>query len=125
MSDGNSVDAAVSEASDAADFLAVLSRLRVSLGEARGKIRVSDVQALAGLERPSYYRMCLIARALRHLGWKRSRVRFDGTLAYGYARGSRLQREDILKVVRGEDGQPSLKEASVENFTNVHRARRP
>jgi hypothetical protein len=94
---------------DGSDFLAAVTRLRGALGDARGKIRVSDVQALAGLARPSYYRMSLIARALRHLGWKRARYRFDGTLAYGYARGSRLQREDILKIERREDGQVVLK----------------
>ncbi len=97
--------------SDAADFLAVLQRLRDTLGERRGRIRVSDVQELAGLERPSYYRMNLIARALRHLGWRRTRCRFGGTLTYGYSRGTRLQREEILEIERREDGQVTLKEA--------------
>jgi len=94
---------------DVSDFLVVLSRLRAALGDARGKIRVADVQALAALERPSYYRMSLIARALRHLGWKRSRYRFDGTLGYGYGRGTRLQRENILEIERLADGQVVLK----------------
>lgn len=67
-------------------------------------------RSLAGLERPSYYRMNLIARALRHLGWRRTRCRFGGTLAYGYSRGTRLQREDILEIERREDGQVTLKE---------------
>ena len=96
--------------SDTADFLVVVQRLRDTLGERRGRIRVSDVQELAGLERPSYYRMNLIARALRHLGWRRTRCRFGGTLAYGYSRGTRLQREDILEIERREDGQVTLKE---------------
>lgn len=83
---------------ETADFLAMVSRLRAALGDTRGKIRVVDVQALAGLDRPSYYRMSLIARAMRHLGWKRSRYRFNGTIAYAYARGTRLQREAILEI---------------------------
>lgn len=97
---------------EAADLLAMVSLLRRVLGDARGKIRVVDVQAMAGLDRgvdrPSYYRMSLIARALRHLGWKRSRYRFRGTLAYGYARGTRLQREDSLEIELA-DGQFRLK----------------
>lgn len=97
------------QSSDVSDFLLVLAQLRGALGDARGKIRVVDVQALAGLERPSYYRMSLIARALRHLGWKRSRYRFNGTVAYAYARGTRLQREGILEIERGADGQLVLK----------------
>jgi hypothetical protein len=96
-------------ASDAADFLGVVTRLRGALGDARGKIRVAVVQALAGLERPSYYRMSLIARAMRHLGWKRARYRFNGSLAYAYARGTRLQRESILEVERDEGGQLVVK----------------
>ncbi len=96
---------------DASDFLAVLTRLREALGDARGKIRVADVQALAGLERASYYRMSLIARALRHLGWKRARYRFNGTVGYAYARGTRLQREVSLEIERRADGQILLKRA--------------
>lgn len=94
---------------EASDHLEMVHRLRKVLGDARGKIRVVDVQALAGLDRPSYYRMGVIARALRHLGWKRSRYRFEGTVAYGYARGTRLQREDILEIERGVDGELYLK----------------
>lgn len=91
--------------SDTSDFLEVVTRLRSVLGDFRGRIRVVDAQALAGLGRPSYYRMSLIARALRHLGWKRSRYRFEGVLTYAYAKGTRLQRENILDVERGEDKQ--------------------
>lgn len=97
---------------ETSDFLAMVSRLRALLGDARGKIRVVDVQALAGLDRPSYYRMSLIARALRHLGWKRSRCRFRGTVAYGYARGTRLQREEILEIERSSGEQFGLKKSS-------------
>lgn len=102
-------EADVSEAGVADDlgdmtaFLEVLSRLRAALGDARGKIRVSDVQHLAGYERPSDFASRLIARSLRHLGWERGRHRFNGTLAYAYARGSRLQRETILEVSSGGD----------------------
>jgi hypothetical protein len=90
---------------EAADFLEMVGRLRVALGDVRGKIRVGDVHALAGLDRPTYYRMNLIARALRHLGWRRSRYRFDGGVRYAYARGTRLQREDILEIERGVGDQ--------------------
>lgn len=98
---------------DAADFLAMVSLLRRALGDARGKIRVVDVQALAGLDRRSYYRMSLIARALRHLGWRRARYRFNGALSYGYARGTRLQREEILDIERGADGHLRLVVAGI------------
>ena len=97
---------------EASDLLEMVSRLRGLLGDVRGKIRVGDVQILAGLTRPSYYRMSLIARALRHLGWKRSRYRFNGAVAYGYARGTRLQREEILEIGRGADGQYALKKSA-------------
>ena len=90
---------------DAADFLEVLSRLRRALGDARGKIRVTDANVLAGLGTKSHYRSRLIARALRHLGWQRGRFRFAGALAYAYAKGTRLQRETILDVEPGADGQ--------------------
>lgn len=96
---------------EASDLLKMVTRLRLALGDARGKIRVADVQALAGLDRASYYRMSLIARALRHLGWKRARYRFHGTVAYGYGRGTRLQREEILEIERGEDGHYALKKS--------------
>lgn len=98
---------------DASDFLKVLTQLRNALGDARGKIRVTDVQALAGLDRgldrKSYYRMNLIARALRHLGWTRARYRFDSARQYGYAKGTRLQRETILEIERAQDGQLAVK----------------
>lgn len=96
---------------EASDLLEMVTRLRGLLGDVRGKIRVGDVQALAGLDRASYYRMSLIARALRHLGWKRSRYRFNGAVAYGYARGTRLQREEILEIERGADGHYALKKS--------------
>lgn len=89
---------------DVADFLEVVGRLRRSLGDARGKIRVTDAIVLAGLGRRSHYRSRLIARALRHLGWQRGRYRFAGALTYAYAKGTRLQRETILDVER-VDGQ--------------------
>ena len=94
---------------DAAIFLEVLSRLRLALATARGKIRVSDAQVLAGLDRKSHYGSRLIARALRHLGWQRSRYRFDGKVAYAYAKGTRLQRETILEVASGDEGQLVVK----------------
>lgn len=90
---------------DAAVFLEVLSRLRHALDGARGKLRVSDAQILAGLDRKSYYGSRLIARALRHLGWQRGRCRFEGKVAYAYAKGTRIQRETTLELVRGSGGQ--------------------
>ena len=103
VQDLSAVGTALSE--EAADLLEMVGRLRTALGDARGKIRVGDVQVLAGLDRCSYYRMSLIARALRHLGWERSRCRFNGTVGYGYVRGTRLQRKDILEIELGPGGQ--------------------
>lgn len=94
---------------EATDFLEMLTRLRAPLGDARGKIRVSDIHVLAGLERQSYYVMGLIARALRHLGWERTRCRFDGVVRYAYAKGTRLQRENILEIERTGDGRLVVK----------------
>ena len=89
----------------ASDLLVMVTRLRRALGDARGKLRVSDAHVLGGLERQSYYQTHLIAHALRHLGWERGRYRFDGTVRYAYVKGTRLQRENILEITRGEDGQ--------------------
>ena len=97
------------DSSDATAFLEVLTRLRQALGDARGKIRVAAVHQLAGLGRPTDYRSRLIARALRHLGWERGRYRFDGAIAYAYAKGTRLQRETILEVASGDGGQLAVK----------------
>ena len=80
------------------DLIDVTSRLRAALGDSRGKIRVSDAQSLSGLGRPTHYRSQLVAHALRQLGWERVRLRFDGSLAYWYAKGTRLQRETVLEV---------------------------
>jgi hypothetical protein len=90
---------AVVASGDAADFLVVLERLRSALGDARGKIRVADVRRVLDLEHASYFRSRLVARAMRHLGWERVRCRIDGAIVYAYARGTSLQREDVLVVV--------------------------
>ncbi len=90
-------------AADDADYQLVLSRLRNLLGDAHGKIRVSDVQRLVD-KRRSYYRGRLIARAMRQLGWERGRYRFDGVPLYAYARGTHLQREVVLEVGRDDLG---------------------
>ena len=97
---------------DQADFLVVLALLRKALGDARGKMLVSDAQRLGldDLQRASHYRKGLIARALRYLGWARCRSRFDGTLKYAYARGTRLQRENILDVVLDAEGHLVVKQ---------------
>lgn len=106
-------DSAITEVApdleDASAFLEVLSLLRRSLDNFRGKIRVVDVHALGGLTRRSHYRSQLIARALRHLGWERGRYRFDGKISYAYAKGTRLQRETILELATGDDDQLVVK----------------
>jgi hypothetical protein len=90
---------------DALAVDAVLERLRAALADALGKLRVSDALALAGFDRPSFYRSQVVGRAMRALGWSRGRYRFDGVVKYAYARGTRLERESILEVQRGADGQ--------------------
>lgn len=87
------------------DLREVTERLRGMLDGASGKLRAFDALALAGFDRPSFYRTQLVGRALRLLGWDRVRLRFEGKLLYAYARGSRLQREVILEVSRGDDGR--------------------
>lgn len=88
-----------------ADVRAIASRLRTALADAHGKLRVSDALVLAGFDRPTFYRSQVIGQAMRDLGWSRGRYRFDGAVKYAYARGTRLQRESILEVERGADGQ--------------------
>ncbi len=98
---------AVDERGD--DLLAVASRLREALDDARGKLRVSDALALAGFDRPSFYRTQLVGRAMRELGWERGRFRFNGALLYAYVRGSLLEREVVLDVERGDDDRLVVK----------------
>lgn len=97
----------VNESDD--DFLAVASRLREYLADARGKLRVTDALWLAGFDRPSFYRTQLVGRAMRELGWDRARFRFNGKLHYAYARGSRLEREVMLDIERGDDDRLVVK----------------
>src|SRR5258707_88626 len=87
------------------DFVAVISRLRTALTDVSGKLRVDDAIVLAGFDRRTPQRSRLVGHAMRQLGWKRLRPRFAGVLEYAYVRGSILERESILEVVDGEDGQ--------------------
>ena len=90
---------------DLDDFLTATARLCGALGEIHGKLRVTDAISLAGYDGPSFHRTRLVARAMRELGWDRGRLYFNGVLLYAYARGSFLEREVILDVERGDDGQ--------------------
>ena len=92
------------------DLAIVTARLRLILEGVRGKLRVVDALALAGFARPSNVRTKLVSQAMRSLGWDRGRLRFNGALSYAYARGSQLEREVVLDVQRGEDGQLVVKQ---------------
>lgn len=94
------------------DFLLVTERLRAALADAWGKLRVADALALAGFDRPSFYRSQLVGRAMRELGWTRGRLRFHGEQRYAYARGTALQRESILEIARDAEGQPVVRRRS-------------
>jgi hypothetical protein len=85
-------------------FLVVMTRLQATLGSMRGKIRISDAQALAGIGQPSNTADHAVGDVMRILGWERRRCRFDGRLLYGYTRGTRYEREVILDVKRGDGG---------------------
>lgn len=89
----------------AEDLARVRALLRTALEDERGKLRVVDALALAGFERRSFARDQVVGRAMRDLGWTRGRYRIDGAVTSAYARGTPLQRETILEVDRGEDGQ--------------------
>lgn len=91
------------------DLLAATSLLRSALADANGKLRADDARRLAGFERRTRLRAHVIALAMRDLGWDRGRYRFNGVLAPAYARGSSLEREIILDVERGADGQLVVK----------------
>ena len=86
------------------DLAIVTARLRLILEG------VVDALALAGFARPSNVRTKLVSQAMRSLGWDRGRLRFNGALSYAYARGSQLEREVVLDVQRGEDGQLVVKQ---------------
>jgi hypothetical protein len=90
-------------------FAAVLDRFRDLLGDARGKICASDALLLAGFSSPRYRKQQFVARALRELGWERSRSRYGGGLLYAYARGTQLEREVMLDVERGDDDRLVVK----------------
>ncbi len=96
------------DARDLDDLLAVAERLRAALEGAHGKLRVVDALVLAGFDRSSRVRLKLVADAMRQLGWDRARLRFNGALFYAYARGSHLEREVILDLVR-KDGKIFIK----------------
>lgn len=85
-------------------FLVVMTRLQATLGNVRGKIRVSDAQALAGIDKPSNRGHQTVGEAMRLLGWERRRCRFDGRVSYGYTKGTPHQREVVLDVKYGESG---------------------
>ena len=42
---------------------------------------------------------------MQDLGWDRARLRIDGNLRYVYARGTVIEREDLLVIERGDDDQ--------------------
>ncbi len=88
------------------DFLGVLELLHHALGDTTGRLHIADTHLLGGVQRPSHYRMSLIARALRQLGWERTRYRIDGKLTYMYAKGTRLQRETVLRVSCDDPARP-------------------
>ena len=90
---------------DDPDLLAVRSRLRGPLSGRRGKLRVEDALELAGFTHPSFHRSRLVSRAMQDLGWDRARLRIDGNLRYVYARGTVIEREDLLVIERGDDDQ--------------------
>jgi hypothetical protein len=94
---------------DAGDIKAVTARLRGALDNVRGKLRISDALLLAGFPRRSFHRLKIVGRVMRQLGWERGRCRFNGALTYVYARGSTLEREIVLDVERGEEGQLVIK----------------
>jgi hypothetical protein len=87
------------------DFLAVRTRLRGPLSGRRGKLRVTDAIELAGFTHTSFHRARLVTRAMQDLGWDRARLRIDGNLQYVYARGTVLEREELLVIERGADDQ--------------------
>jgi hypothetical protein len=87
----------------------VVARLREALDGACGKLRVADALRLAGFEKRTQLRAEFVGRAMRQLGWKRGRCRFNGALESAFARGSELEREGILEVERGEDGRLVVK----------------
>lgn len=76
----------------------VMTRLRRALRDACGKLRVNDAQTLAGFTHKSHYGTTIVGRAMHQLGWDRRRCRLDGELKYAYTKGTRLQRENLLKL---------------------------
>lgn len=96
-------------APDTIDLQAVTTHLRAGLGEVVGRLRARDALVLAGFSSPSFQRKRLVVLAMHDLGWERARARFHGVLSHAYVRGTQLEREGIIDVVRGADGQPRMK----------------
>jgi hypothetical protein len=91
------------------DSLVAANRLRSALSDSRGRLSVTSALTLAGFDRPSFLRSRIVSSTMRELGWDRGRYRFDGSLLYGYARGTSLEREVILDVERTSDGSVVVK----------------
>ena len=72
------------------------------LGNRTGKILVSDVCIICGIDRDkaNHYQLKRICFAIRALGWERQRRRFYsyGGLQYGYVKGTAAQRLTELTV---------------------------
>lgn len=105
------------------DLSVVTGRLHAALDEHAGKLRVTDAIALAGFDRWSRPRAILVGLAMRQLGWERGRHRFDGKRVESvYVRGSFLEREVVLDVERGTDGQCVVVSRSPDDRAGSSRA---
>jgi hypothetical protein len=67
-----------------------------------GKIRVTDIHCLCGIDPGKSSRLTLLKSIMQSEGWERQRQRFDGTLQYAYVRGTSEEREVEL-VLNEED----------------------
>lgn len=74
--------------------------LHRALGSRTGKLRVSDAYLICGIEpgKVNQDQIARFGRAIRELGWERSRRRFDGSLQYAYVKGNATEREVELVV---------------------------
>jgi len=70
------------------------------LGNRTGTLRVSDAFLICGIEHgeATQEQMTSFGRAIRELGWKRKRCRYNGTLEYAYVKGDASEREVKLVV---------------------------
>ena len=81
--------------------------LQIELGDQKGKINAADVWEILDIKpaQRTQEHNDRLGAAMREIGWQRTRRRFGGELEYGYARGTKEEREQQLRYYRDDEGE--------------------